>query len=872
VSLEAGLLQQAAELASERGDWASAQRYFQELAALQPRDAAARLGLAAARREAGDAAGATEMLDQALTLEPERAEVLRAVARDSEAAQRPAEALGFWRLVRAAAPDDAEAADRVQALEAALPPVLDAGLTHRLVLARRAAARDAEVATAHRRAVASHAPQLAELAAEAPSLHRLLLDEAKPWLLGRDAAGLPLPPPAMQGQGPLLPQAPLLLAYSQAGLSAPAESVLAALPADIPALAAPLRRELELRRLALEQAADEPALALLPELRADDAADPAGDYFAAAAAWLRFRLRRGLAQGGEPPLPEPALWRLLALESDLLRGLAQRRVLPPLLETPVIFDDGGVFYEATDLCIRQNRPAAGVALARIGVDYFQRRDSSFKSHEIALKLGVLLEQAGDPAAALQPLLRVMAEAAESGLLLAGLLQALSVLPERDGTAALAPVLRGRGAEALSDTLALLLHRAGSGGDPLQRRGIAVLTEALSGSAGGITLPSIALEQPALFGHLLRVGVAALPGGAGLAKAARQVAALASGFADVEATGQHLADLLQAGDRDGIEAIAAYLTRRHGTGLLQGRDGIVAVLGSGNVGDTLLYLAGFAAFARASGQPVMVLHRQGRTALTEFFGDVPNLRFAPIPDRLELPASLTVNRLAPGNVSLFYENAWYRGHELGRIANRQAADNFLWDKTVAVLLSGAPLLPERIEVERPRATPPAAWTEAARQRFASLGLRPGRTVFLSPLANTLFSLTPSRFNHFQEMWREAISLFRARGFDVAMNATNNGATESLFAEMAVPELDLDLRELPGFVAEGGYFAGVRSGLNDLLAICGLQGVQSRTIYMRGAEHCIGLADFGMSEVVADFNQHTPRDLAASLFADWLAAPR
>ena len=91
------------------------------------------------------------MLDQALTLEPERAEVLRAVARDSEAAQRSAEALGFWRLVRAAAPDDAEAVARVQALEAALPPVLDAGLTHRLVLARRAAARDAEVATAHRR-------------------------------------------------------------------------------------------------------------------------------------------------------------------------------------------------------------------------------------------------------------------------------------------------------------------------------------------------------------------------------------------------------------------------------------------------------------------------------------------------------------------------------------------------------------------------------------------------------------------------------------------------------------------------------------------------------------------------------------------------
>ncbi|MFC7553348.1 hypothetical protein ACFQU7_15470 [Pseudoroseomonas wenyumeiae] len=87
---------------------------------------------------------------------------------------------------------------------------------------------------------------------------------------------------------------------------------------------------------------------------------------------------------------------------------------------------------------------------------------------------------------------------------------------------------------------------------------------------------------------------------------------------------------------------------------------------------------------------------------------------------------------------------------------------------------------------------------------------------------------------------------------------------------MPDLDLDLRELPGFVAECGYFAGVRSGLCDLLALCAPAGVQSRTVYMRGAEHCIGLADFGMAEVVADFAAHSPRALAEALFADWLAA--
>ncbi|MCG7361759.1 hypothetical protein MHZ93_10880 [Roseomonas sp. ACRSG] len=899
MSLETELLRQAAEMAGERGDWNTASRFFRELAEDQPKDPSAHLQLAHALAEAGRPEAAAYPLLSALALAPADPAVLHAFARHGLRSGRPAEALAFFRAALSQAPEDEAAAQQVRRLEATLP-AMTPELSAHLVLARVAVARGEDAAAPHAslqeaglglaelQAAPSQPPTPPEPAPEpvaepAQALAEVLEAAGQPWLAVLDAAGLPQPAPALRGRGALsLP--PLLQAYLGAEWDAAAAALPETLP-DRPAAEALLRREARLRELASAgHDVTAEAAALLPELiqpQADlgEAATRASGhgYFALEAAWFRFLLRRRV-QAGQPlpqaaTLPLPLLW----LEPDLIYALAGRQDAAMLLRLPLTVEDGGLFYRIPDLCIRRNQPEMGLPMARMGEDYFRRRAQGFKSLELSLKAGSLQEMAGDRAAALESYGRVLGEAADGGLLLAGLQRALSLIPEQQGPggAEMAPLLRrltARGPQVLAESLALLLHRAAGLGDQLQRRGVQALTAALNNcGAPGITIPAVALGAPALVGHLLRHGAAALPREEAPVAAVDRLAAFASGFTNVPATGAHLADLLRAGDQDGIAAIGAFITRRYGQPFLRPeRPGIVTVLNTGNVGDTLLYLAGFAAFSHASGQPVHVLHRASRTALTEFFGAVPGLSFEAIPNDTEVPAPLALNRLAPGNVSLFYENPWFRSQELRRLADPALASNFLWDKLAAVMLSGAPLLPERILPGRPPIAPPPSWDEAARRRFAELGLKRGRTVFLSPLANTLFSLTSSRFNHFRDMWREAIALFRAAGFTVAMNATNNSAAESLFGEEGVPELDLDLRELPGFVAECGYFAGVRSGLCDLLALCGLEGVQARNIYMRGAEHCTGLADFGMAEVVADFTAHSPRALAEGLFADWLAA--
>lgn len=897
MSLEIELLRQAAELAGERGDWSSAVRFFRELAESLPRDPSALLQLAHALREAGRHEAAGQPLALALALAPEDPAVLHAFARHSLSRHRPAEALAFFRAALAGTPEDEAAAQQARRLEAMLPPALTPELSTRLLARRALALGDDAAAAGHQAAVLAAVPELAEFrqasrcpapppeperpADAAQALAQALDALGRPWVVAPDAAGLPQPPPALDGEGPLVPP-PLLQAYLGGNWDA-AAAVLPGTLADRPAAEALLRREARLRDLARAgQDAMPEAMALLPELILPQpelvqaaARASAHGYFTPEAAWFRFLLRRHIHAGQAPEasaMPLALLW----LEPDLIFALGQRNIAT-LLHLPLTVEDGGLFYRITDACIRQNQPALGLPVARLGETYFRRRNAPFKSLELSLKAGSLLEIGGDRAAALECYRHVAGEAPEVSLLLAGLQRALSLIPEtqpEDG-AEMAPLLRrlaARGPRMLADALSLLLRRAAGTGDPLQVRGMRALTAVLAASgAPGISIPAVALGTPVLVGHLLRHGAAALPPAEAPPAVVHELAAFASAFTHVAATGAHLADLLRAGDQDGIAAIAAFITRRYGQPFLRpGRPGIVTVLGSGNIGDTLLYLAGFAAFTRATGQPVHVLHRAGRAALTEFFGAVPGLSFEAIPNEMEVPPPLALNRLAPGQVSLFYDNPWFRAQELPRLADRSLTSNFLWDKLVAVMLSGAGSLPERIVVERPPVSPPEPWNEAARRRFAELGLKRGRTVFLSPLANTLFSLTSSRFNHFRDMWREAIALFRAAGFTVAMNATNNNAAETLFGDADVPELDLDLRELPGFVAECGYFAGVRSGLCDLLALCAPEGVQSRTVYMRGAEHCIGLADFGMGEVVADFAAHPPRALAEALFADWLAA--
>ncbi|MBO1073029.1 hypothetical protein [Roseomonas marmotae] len=811
-SLETELLRQAAELAAERGDWTAATRHYQELTETEPEDIDGLLALAQALRRTGRAA-------------------------EAERTERRAELLVSAAAATAKAPPP-------EPVPEAPPP---------------------------------EPPQ------DQDELATLLLAEAAAWTATPDAEGIPRQPAGLRQPGPLASLPPLLTGYLQPDCRA----AIVALPPGLPWRAEAegrLQREAALRGLARgEEAREDAARALLPDLT-----DPAPDlpaaaaratargYFSPEAAWLRYRLRRALGTGQALPAPASLPLPLLRLEPDLIRALAGADDIATLLTLPLVLEDGALFYRLTDTCLRQSLAQPGIALARMGEAYFQRRGQTFKSLEFALKGGALHEQVNDHPGALACYHRAIAGADNDRMLLAGLRGAMSVIPPRqqaDGAevVALRHLLVARGEAALTAALTRLLGQTGGSGDPLQQRATQALTTALAeAGTGAILIPPVALGSPTLFGHMLRHGAATHPGRASLAPAVRQISAFGSGFTDLVASGQHLADLLRAGDHEGIAAIGAYITRRYGAALMRpDRPGVTTVLGSGNVGDTLLYMAGFAAFTRASGQPVHVLHRASRTALTEFFGAIPGLSFEAIPNDLELPTPLKLNRLSPGSVSLFYETPWYRQQELRRLDRPGRADGFLWDKLVSVMLSGATMLPEQIVVERPPVAPPEQWNQEARARFAALRLRRGRTVFLSPLANTLFSLTASRFNHFRAFWREAIGLFRAAGFTVAINGTNNNKAEALFADLGVPELELDLRELPGFVRECGYFAGVRSGLCDLLALCGPEGVESRTVYMRDAEHCIGLMEFGMAEAVADFQAHAPRALAESLFADWLA---
>jgi hypothetical protein len=694
-------------------------------------------------------------------------------------------------------------------------------------------------------------------------------------------------PPALLESGPVAWPA-LPDAYMGPDCRAALDALQPGFPGQLAAEAA-LGREARLRELAGAGDTANEAAALLPNLLLPQptvaqagarARAEASAYFAPEAAWFRYLLRDAVRTGQPLPAACDLPLELLRFEPDLLYALAGTRDAGLLLRLPVTTEGGAVLYRIVGLCLQHRDTTLGVPMAQAGETLFQRQGDSFKSLEFSFKAGNLLESLGAAglAAAQERYGRVLSEAGDIGLIVIVLQRALTLVPaaEADDGPTLATIRRrlaARGEATIAAALALLLHQSSGTGDPLQRRATRLLTLELTRfTQSAIPMPALALDAPALFGHMLRHGVDRLPQGRDLRPAAQRIAAFASGFTDIGATGQHLTDLLGQGDHDGIAAIDAYITRRYGEAYRRGDgQGITTILSTRNVGDTLLYLAGFAAFVLASGRPVHVLHRQERTMLRDFFGAVPGLTFEAIPNDVEIPLPLGLNRLATGNVSLFYENPWYHRHEAPRLADRSRERNFLWHKLITVLLSGAAFLPERIAVERPPLYPPAAWNEAARHRFAEMGLKRGRTVFLSPLANTLFRLTPSRFNHFRDVWMQAITLFRQAGFTVVTNATNNHAAETLFPGAGVPELNLDLREMPAFVAECGYFAGVRSGLCDLLALCGLEGVRSRTIYMRDGEHCIGLADFGMSEVVADFQAHAPRDLAASLFADWLGSP-
>ena len=917
MSLETQLLLQAAEMAGDRGDWADAVRLLQELAAAEPDLPGLQRQLGQALRHAGQEAAAEAAYNRALARQPADPALLLDLALLCQQTGRPAEALALYRSSLSRLPGQAEAEAAVGPLQAALPPSFTPEVSGRLVLARRARALgDQAAAATHYHAVLEILPRLdevrralAECGGSAPQpqaetktetepfmlrslaakfiqpqpawLESVLEAEAAPWRAVTGPAGVLQPAPALAERGPVV-FPPVLDAYL-AGDMARAATLL---PADAPRRAeaeAQLLREAQLRHAAAADPAS--AAALLPglptDIGLDEAARQAGDsYFTPEAARLRYLLRRAMAE--QQPLPAPASLplALLRFETDVLFAMAGRLDVRLLLPLPILTHDGGLLYRMVDNCLASRDDRLGLPLAEMGEAFFQRRGDRFKSLQFVLKGAELLQMRGAEghAPAMERYLRALAVAEAPELLLAALKGALAMLApaERQSGAAIASLsdsLARQGTDLIASSLAELLRVASGVGDPILRRGIDLLSDSLaSRDDATIRLPVSALTSPAMFGHMLLHGMRGMKQEQVLRPTAQQMAAYASGFADIEASSQHLAALLGKGELDTIAAISAYITRCYGEPFRRGDgEAITAIVSSRNVGDTLLYMAALATFSLAAGRPVHVLHREERTMLRDFFGAVPGLTFEAIPNTQDIPLPLSLNRLAPGNVSLFYEFPWFMARERPRLTEPELEQNFLWDKIVKVMLSGAAMLPPRVEIKRPPLYPSVTWNTTARKRFAELGLKRGRTVFLSPLANTLFHLTPSRFNHFRSFWQEAIQIFRQAGFLVVSNSVNNHKAESLFPDAGVPELNLDLRELPAFIAECGYFAGVRSGLCDLLALCGLEGIQSRTLYMRGAEHCIGLAEFGMSEVVADFNRQTPRDLAEGLFADWLKTP-
>jgi tetratricopeptide (TPR) repeat protein len=908
MSLETQLLLQAAEMAGDRGDWADALRLFQELAAAQPDLPGIQRQLGQALRQTGQHAAAEAAYTRALARQPADPALLLELARLCQQTSRPAEALALYRSSLSRLPGQAEAEAAVGPLQATLPAGFTPDISGRLVLARRTRAMgDQPAAAVHYRAVLDILPELDEvrralaecesttpppattesepsmlrsqaikLTQQAAWLESVLEAEAAPWRVGTGPAGQLLPPAALPAEGPIV-FPPMLDAY----LAGDLHRVASLVPADAPRRAeaeAQLQREVRLRETVGDPTA---AAALLPGLplgiSLEDAARQAGDsYFAPEAARLRYLMRRAMAEGQPLPAAAPPM-HSLRFETDVLFAMAGRLDVRPLLPLPILTHGGGLLYRMVDNCLASRDDRLGLPLAEMGEAFFQRRGELFKSLQFVLKGAELLQMLGaeGQAPAMERYLRALAVADAPELVLAALRGALTLLPpherqESPGLARIAGSLARQGPDLIAKSLAELLRIASGVGDPILRRGIDLLSDSLSArEEATIRLPVSALTSPAMFGHMLLHGLHGMPQEEALRRTVHQMAAYASGFTDIQASSQHLAVLLGNGDLDTISAISAYITRSYGAPFRRGDgEAITAVISSRNVGDTLLYLAALAAFSLASGRPVHVLHREERTMLRDFFGAVPGLTFESIPNTQDVPLPLSLNRLAPGNVSLFYEFPWFMARERARLTEPGLERNFLWDKIVKVMLSGAAMLPPRVEIKRPPLYPSVEWNTAARRRFAELGLRRGRTVFLSPLANTLFHLTPSRFNHFRSFWQEAIEIFRAAGFMVVSNSVNNHKAESLFPDAGVPELNLDLRELPAFIAECGYFAGVRSGLCDLLALCGLEGIQSRTLYMRGAEHCIGLAEFGMSEVVADFTQHTPRQLAKGLFGDWL----
>lgn len=89
-------------------------------------------------------------------------------------------------------------------------------------------------------------------------------------------------------------------------------------------------------------------------------------------------------------------------------------------------------------------------------------------------------------------------------------------------------------------------------------------------------------------------------------------------------------------------------------------------------------------------------------------------------------------------------------------------------------------------------------------FKLIGVRPEKTVVLSPHSNTLSGLS-------NQFWYKLCKEIKRYGFDVCCNAMPK---EKQIKD--VPIVNLDVAAIAAFVEKAGFFVGVRSGICDILA--------------------------------------------------------
>lgn len=90
-------------------------------------------------------------------------------------------------------------------------------------------------------------------------------------------------------------------------------------------------------------------------------------------------------------------------------------------------------------------------------------------------------------------------------------------------------------------------------------------------------------------------------------------------------------------------------------------------------------------------------------------------------------------------------------------------------------------------------------------FEQYGLQPGKTVVLSPYANTIYE-------HHEKLWFDIVQICKERGYSVCTNCGTPGETA---IEGTIPVF-FPFSQAVAFMNAAGYFVGIRSGLCDIIS--------------------------------------------------------